>query len=309
MTLVHLHRSDSDLRRSRFSIIADLRSRLAREEFDVLFAHSIFPAMYARFSTPRPVCIVLHSAGDDYTHWKFRIIERLLATRTSGVVGVSAAQLARFMRRFPRHPRPTVIPNGVSNSLPTKQEYRDAPQDIFTVGRFATQKNPELWSKICAGLKGRFCFSWIGPLPEEGSLQVVATRSMEDGAKLLGPSNDVGYDLMAADLLLHTSHREAHSVVLLEAAAVGVPIVCPSNIAPEIAGVCLAAATFEADSSSSAIHAIQSVGESYGEAVAHARVVQNLVRETHSLSVTFRSYCTLAADIVGSEIEGSGVDE
>jgi len=202
---------------------------------DVILSHSALPNVYARAAAiglGTPVVCVLHSAARDFDDLKIRLTERVLRVRTAAVVAVSASQVTEYRTHFP-DARVDLIPNGVGRRFSPAGE---APPDfkVLSIGRVVEQKDPGTWARIALRMHTedeRLQFTWVGPTGMDHKL-----ASLEDSligcraVRFSGPSDDVATELRGARVLLHTAHREAHSVALLEAAASGVPIVCTRDV-------------------------------------------------------------------------------
>lgn len=212
-----------------------LRGAIRASNSDVILSHSALPNAYARVAAIGlgvPVVCVLHSAARDFDDAKIRTAETLLQPRTAAVVAVSPSQVTEYRAVFPRTPV-NLIPNGVGDEFFPAVE---VPHDfkILSVGRVVQQKDPRTWAQIAGRMRmedSRLQFDWVGPTgmdhalsPLEGGLSGAA------GVRFVGPSMAVAANLRSARLFLHTAHREAHSVALLEAAASGLPIVCTREV-------------------------------------------------------------------------------
>jgi glycosyltransferase involved in cell wall biosynthesis len=97
---------------------------------------------------------------------------------------------------------------------------------ILTVGRLAPQKNLGMVLDIAAAVDGRpdLRFVIAGDGPERDTLQRrIAAQRLQ--VRMLGPSDDIGSLLAAADLALLTSTWEARALVAQEALLAGVPLI------------------------------------------------------------------------------------
>jgi glycosyltransferase involved in cell wall biosynthesis len=121
---------------------------------------------------------------------------------------------------------------------------------VLTVGRFVTDKGyRELAAAIPAILAAHpdVRFVWVAPvLPgEEGALpdDFLVREGLADRVVRLPLQADVRPLYVAADLLAHPTHREGVPRVLMEAAAMGLPIVttdvpgCREVIATNVMGL------------------------------------------------------------------------
>jgi glycosyltransferase involved in cell wall biosynthesis len=115
-----------------------------------------------------------------------------------------------------------------------RREMGLAPDDqvVLTVGRYVAPKGYEEIARAAAMLRAdcpRVRYVWVAPVfaGEDGVLPDDLPRQAgaHDIVRRLGYVDDIRPLLAAADVLLHPSHREGVPRVLLEAAAVGLPIV------------------------------------------------------------------------------------
>jgi glycosyltransferase involved in cell wall biosynthesis len=189
------------------------------------------------FKTMDPECprgrFVLYSA-----------VERLLARFATDRLVLTSTEEARHARSqgMPVE-RTTVIPHGVRvpDDLPDRAQARasfDLAQDALVVawiGRFVSQKAPERFIPVVAGLRRE--------LPDLHALMLgygQLEAPVRDLIRTYGLATIVrlhtdrrGWDaLAAADLLVLTSRYEAMPYVVLEAQALGVPVV-----ATDVAGL------------------------------------------------------------------------
>jgi glycosyltransferase involved in cell wall biosynthesis len=123
------------------------------------------------------------------------------------------------------------LPNGVpvpDEPWRRRQDWREAPLAVF-VGRLAPEKGlrtlVRAWPTVrAAHPKARLTL--VGEGPERPGLEaLIAELGLAGAVDLPGASPDPGPSLRAADLFLLPSHEEGMSVALLEAMALGVPLV------------------------------------------------------------------------------------
>jgi glycosyltransferase involved in cell wall biosynthesis len=107
----------------------------------------------------------------------------------------------------------------------------DAPV-VLTVGRFVADKGYFELADAVATVRREHPdvrFLWVAPvLPgEEGALpeDFLESRGLADAVLRLPMQRDIRRLYLAADVLVHPSHREGVPRVLMEAAAMGLPIV------------------------------------------------------------------------------------
>ncbi len=171
-------------------------------------------------------------------------VERLLARFATDRLVVTSTEEARHARSqgLPVE-KTTVIPYGVRipADLPERARARASfqlPEDapvLAWIGRFVPQKAPERFIATIAGLRHelpdmRALMLGYGQL-EAKVRDLIRTRDLAAVVQLHG--NRRGWDaLAAADLLVLTSRYEAMPYVVLEAQALGVPVV-----ATDVAGL------------------------------------------------------------------------
>lgn len=285
-------------RSARFSLL----SRVIREwRPDVIVGHSALPNTYARLAArgSTPVVTVLHSATDDFNNRLLRWAEHVLRPLTAGVVAVSQSQAGDYISRFGHSVPVQVIPNGIRPEARAKLVFQDRPKTASTVARVATQKNPYLWSKV-AGILGdagpELDLHWWGP----GSVDVAPDDvfSIEKLAgsrgRYLGPTQDPISVLASSDLLFHTADREAHSIGILEAAAVGLPVVCSSSVAKTLPTEVVAIPFSDGDANS-AVEALRSVINDWPAVAKRALNAAPLVGAKFSIDQCAAAYMSLFA--------------
>jgi glycosyltransferase involved in cell wall biosynthesis len=133
-----------------------------------------------------------------------------------------------------------VINNAIDLStlpLPTSEElaaFRDefslGPDPVVgTIGRLVEEKRPFLWLQVaCEVLKRRpqTKFLWIGGGPVESQLrQEIASLGIGDRVMIAGMRKDISTALSALSVLLLASRVEGLPNALIEAQALGVPVV------------------------------------------------------------------------------------
>jgi glycosyltransferase involved in cell wall biosynthesis len=231
-----------------FGRIAHLKSAYRDFRPDVVFGHSVLPALYGRLALPlvgaRPRFVsVLHSAtNDDYDKAPLLLTELLLARRADQVIAVSEQGARRYRQRIPHGRLPRVIPNGISlahlrYAAAHRARHRAAfglqsgDQLILQVGRLSPIKQQLLTFESLLPLlrEAGGLQLWFAGLAEDAGyaekLQAgIVAAGLSPQVQVLGSRPDVPELLAAADLYVMPSLLEAHSVALIEALASGVPV-------------------------------------------------------------------------------------
>jgi glycosyltransferase involved in cell wall biosynthesis len=193
----------------------------------------------------RPAVVSLRNLGLEQERWngpKQRLaglVIRFGAARA--IVGAEQAR-ATVCRNFGLPAgQVVVLPNAIGlERLRLPADYDRAAQRralglpvdeplICTVGRLETVKGSDLFVEaaeqlIAAGWRGRFLLLGDGSLRTELTQRLARTGLIER-IKLLGQRSDVAEIVAACDLFVQPSRREALSRALLEAMALGVPVV------------------------------------------------------------------------------------
>jgi glycosyltransferase involved in cell wall biosynthesis len=149
-----------------------------------------------------------------------------------------SSRLAEVLDRTPKQPRIEAIPNGVpvpELAWQRRADWRVAPRAAF-VGRLAPEKGLDTLIKAWPLVRAKYLGAQLivigeGPLRpvlEEG----VKALGMEIGpglaVELRGTAVDPSEALREADLFILPSREEGMSIALLEAMALGVPVVASS---------------------------------------------------------------------------------
>jgi glycosyltransferase involved in cell wall biosynthesis len=232
------------LRRIKF-----IRSALLGFRPDVVVAHSVIPAAYARLALKLAaascaVVTVLHAAtNDDYAGTLLRISERFLQSLSAAVVTVTEAAARNYRLRCGSPRRLVTIPNGTDlcrfafdgsarRKLRAEFAVPDHVSVALQVGRLAPVKNQAAsvlaLKEVVRG--GQLVELWFAGLTQDVSYErdlrrLVIEHGLQEKVRFLGSRTDVAALLSASDIFLMPSEREAHSLAMIEALANGVPIV------------------------------------------------------------------------------------
>ena len=184
-----------------------------------------------------PVVVsALHSTG-----WPDGVgaLNRILTPWTDAFVGVAESHGKYLIERerFPAH-KVVVIRNGVDTDrfapgperARIRQELRIEPYApaAAIVAALRPEKNHEMFLRVANIVRIQIPgakFIVVGDGPEREKLQNLAARwGVVDDVRFLGSRDDVPAVLMAADVVLLTSHNEASPVSVLEAMACQRPV-------------------------------------------------------------------------------------
>jgi glycosyltransferase involved in cell wall biosynthesis len=234
-------------------MMAALARTLRQEKFDVIFtampaANVIVPIMARLASASTKVILSHHTPVDTYSRI-FRLMEGPagLLRNVSHIVTVSRA-VAQSLRQRPGAYRRKIkvihnaLPARIEEKLSEMHERRLSRQEndriVIATGRLAYQKNyPTIihTAALVPGVK----FQIVGSGPEEQSLKAMArAQGVEDRVIFLGQkSRAETLSLLAqADIFFQPSLFEGHSLALIEAAKIGLPLVV-SDVPVQIEGI------------------------------------------------------------------------
>lgn len=217
---------------------------------DVVFAHSVLPALYGKLALPLigrgpKFVTVLHSASnDDFSSPYLRALEYGLSGRAHAVIAVSKEGAASYQRRFSRR-SVRLISNGIqldrfretAGDLASEPNSRRKTRTtLVQIGRISPVKQQHISIQLTADLVqlGFDVEIQLAGLTEDPDYertlrQLTKDQDIESRVKFLGGRSDVPQILQAANLYLMPSLQEAHSIAFLEALASGIPILA-SNI-------------------------------------------------------------------------------
>lgn len=211
-----------------------LRRVFTRISPDVVHVNLTWPlaswhAQWALLTDRRPVVVLHEHLPNAFRHRVYRVVKRGLSRRADGHVVVSAAAADRLaaVSGLDRGGL-TVVPNGVDVPRGTSRErVRSGPPVVASVGRFTAQKGfdvllqalrlvPDAVAHV-VGARGPEEADWLRALAGE--------QGVADRVRVL-PWTDRLHDVLVdADVVAVASRSEAAQLVLLEALAVGLPVV------------------------------------------------------------------------------------
>jgi glycosyltransferase involved in cell wall biosynthesis len=208
--------------------------------FDVLHAHSSWAGVYARARRlPVPVVYQPHcfafEAGS-HSRWRrsvFRGVERALASRTRTIIAVSPREL-RLATGLRAGTDVELIRNVATvRPEPTSSRPAAAPPTVAMVGRLCEQKNPAAFIQVAQAVRQRLPsvrFRWIGD-GETGWRRALSDADVEVTGWL--GTEDLRRELLQATVYYHCARYEGFPVGVLDASALGLPLVLPDIAAFE----------------------------------------------------------------------------
>ena len=192
----------------------------------------------ARLAGVPVICSALHSTG-----WPDGVgkLNRFLTPITDAFIGVARPHGQHLIENehFPAE-RVHVIPNGVDtnrfqpnpDAAARLRHELNIPGDAPVCGIVAAlrpEKNHELFVETAALVHKKLPsshFVIVGDGPERDKIAAaIANFKLKDHVHLLGSRSDIPEVLSMLDAFMLTSHNEANPVSILEAMAVGLPVV------------------------------------------------------------------------------------
>jgi glycosyltransferase involved in cell wall biosynthesis len=225
--------------------------RNASPPVDVVHAHSAIGGVVARLAViaaaslgNRPwVVYTPHGFafldGSPIRRRAFLAVEQLLGRATDRLIGVSPTEAeVAWRRRVVPIERVVAIPNGIDPAaMPTPEDGVRARAEekwghgpvVITVARMTPQKDPSTWLRVAARVAAtrpdvRFVWVWGG----ETAMDVRAETSrlgIADRVDFVGYRADARRLIAGASVFLLASRFEGLPYSLIEALAVGVPVV------------------------------------------------------------------------------------
>lgn len=223
--------------------MGNLRRRLGRERPDVAYVsmlkHDAYVAVGVGERRGFPVVLRPEGAGATgdlaWQSWG-RFGRRIGARcrRAGAVVAISRAIREELLGAGYEAGKVVELPNGVpvpERPWQRREGWREAPRAVY-VGRLAREKGLDTlldaWLRVRAE-RPAARLAIVGEGPERAALEARRDRlGLGDAVELPGASGDVEARLREADLFVLPSREEGMSVALLEAMALGMPLVASS---------------------------------------------------------------------------------
>lgn len=228
--------SDALSARRLVALVRTLVRRLGTDDFDVVHLHSSRTGLLGRWAalfTPhrRRSVYSPHAFAFAYTHWSASKRAVLWALELLGTVAGrrlvlnSESERAVARRAFP-WTRTAVLANAVDvTALRRFERAPDSDAPWFAhIGRIAPAKAPDVFAEVSAVVAGRVPGArgrWLG----DGDRDLLGGTGREIEVTGWLPAPELHQRLSTASALLFTSRGEGMPMAVLEAQAMGVPVV------------------------------------------------------------------------------------
>lgn len=226
----------------KLSAIQKIRQLHQQHEFTFCIAHRVKPTYVALLATDIPV-ISVHHNYNDYSRWSRRILVNFYKNRLL-MLGVSDSvrdDLRRDLKGWPADKIQTLYNRidveATQQSMLNKINARKAlgiPHGHWVVGNVGRLHHDKDQKTLIAGFaqglpklpsNALLVIIGSGPLDPALKAQVVAF-GLQEKVLFLGQVPDAKRYFKAFDVFALTSDREPFGMVLLEAMAAGVPVIC-----------------------------------------------------------------------------------
>lgn len=292
----------------------NLRRALARSRPDIAYVsmlkHDAFVTIRAGARMGFPVVLRPEGAGatgdmqwQEHARFGERIARR--CKRAAAIIAISSAVRDELRTHGYDKDRIVDIPNGVRipPALWNRRDgWRDAPVGVF-VGRLAQEKNVETLLRAWALVRQSYpqaVLRLIGDGPERPSLEALAkSLGLTSAIQFIGEVEDVEARLRGADLFALPSKEEGMSIALLEAMALGMPIVA-SNIAGNRRLICdfKHGRLAHPEQPESLARAIIDQWSNLDRAIHQGRAARALVQQKYSIAAVAQSHLRLFARLL-----------
>ncbi|MDP4552606.1 glycosyltransferase family 4 protein [Alkalihalobacillus macyae] len=214
--------------------ILKLCREVKRHEIDVVHANSLRMVFYAigiKMMTRKKLKIIYtkHNITFIEKHSQ-KLLAKLLNSSVDRTITVSDHERKSLLQMGVEPSKVTTIHNGVDlNHFPyQKKVCNKTVFHIGILGRLSEEKNHKLFIEIAKSLKKvpNLKFYIAGDGPEFGRIEdMIKHHDLTNNVKMLGAVLTPEKFITDMDVLLLTSHREVFPMVLLEAMAIGTPVI------------------------------------------------------------------------------------
>jgi glycosyltransferase involved in cell wall biosynthesis len=240
--VIFLEHHRDELDGLKLNIIKEIRAITAKYEFQACIAHRNKATYLALIATNLPVLSVHHAFGD-FDRLGRRLLSRLYRKRLT-LLAVSNAVRDEIRKRLPSFSKDQIVTlynrvnvSSLRSQLLDRKEARrqlSIPENAFVianVGRLHPDKDQltliKGFAQALISLPANSLLIIIGKGKHEQKLRkLIAELKLEDRVILTGHVNNAKKLFRAFDLFVLSSDHEPFGMVLLEAMAADLPVVC-----------------------------------------------------------------------------------
>jgi len=240
--VVFLNQSKQQVRGLKLRAIGKLRRLLGTRRFVLCIAHRAKPIYIALLASQLPVIGVHHAFGD-YQRWSRRFFVKRFKQRLAllGVSDATCKNIRHCMPDWPEHRLATLYNRVDIAVLQSQQLSREQarvqlglPADAFivaNVGRLHPDKDQALLIRGFVQARSALPAGAILAIMGSGRLEIplkalAAEELPSESVRFLGQVDFARRYFQAFDQFVLTSKEETFGIVLLEAMAAGVPVIC-----------------------------------------------------------------------------------
>lgn len=175
----------------------------------------------------KPVVSVVGEAKEEYPTRVMRLLADLLFSRAAGVVLQTERSRGFFCKKVGK--KAVILPNSLNPDFIRPRYEGEREKRIVSVGRMDANKNHEMQLRAFAALRDRYPgyeLAVYGDGELRSSIEELACKlGIADRVLLPGVVPDVARRIERAALFLLTSYSEGVSNALIEALALGLPVI------------------------------------------------------------------------------------
>lgn len=233
-------------RKFEINVLFKLFRFVRRNNISIIHSHGKGAGIYGRLLsllTGKRAIHTLHGfhIGDYNKIQKYLYIslERILSIFTYKIIAVSEGEKNKIVKSgFCNQKKVVVIPNGViiPKEKVRQSDFSQKPKKVISFSRFNYQKNTEMIVDICKLLKNisianDFEFLIYGDGEDFGKIKkLISEENLDKIIKLAGPDPDARNKLVDGFCYISTSRWEGLPISLLEAMAVGLPVIATNVV-------------------------------------------------------------------------------
>lgn len=179
------------------------------------------------FTGTKPVVSVVGEAKEEYPNKLMKTLANILFPFASGVILQTERSRAFFSKRVLK--TAVILPNSLNPLFLRPRFQGEREKRIVSVGRLDANKNHEMMIRAFAGLSSKYP-EYTLTVYGEGELreylqELILSLGLSDKIMLPGVIPNVAEKIERASLFLLTSYSEGVSNALIEAMALGLPVI------------------------------------------------------------------------------------